>query len=99
MALSWLKADEDGVYLTVRVQPQASQTAIVGLLDNALKIRLTSPPLNGAANKALVAFLAKQLQRPKSSLKILHGHRNRIKSLWIQGADEKSVRSALGNLK
>lgn len=99
MALSWLKADEDGVHLTVRVQPRSSQTTIAGLFDNALKIRLTSPPLSGAANEALLAFLAKQLQRPKSSIKILHGHRNRIKSLWIQGADEKSVRSALGNLK
>tara|TARA_B100000745_G_C19978636_1_gene331452 strand:- start:216 stop:515 length:300 start_codon:yes stop_codon:yes gene_type:complete len=99
VALSWLKADEDGVYLTVRVQPQASQTAIVGLLDNALKIRLTAPPLNGGANEALVAFLAKQLQRPKSSIKLSHGHHNRIKSLWIQGVDEKTVRSALGNIE
>lgn len=99
MALSWLEADEGGVHLTVRVQPRSSQTAIAGLLDNALKIRLTSPPLNGAANEALVAFLAKQLQRPKSSIKILHGHHNRIKSLWIQGVDEKAVRSSLGNLE
>lgn len=99
MALSWLWADEDGVHLTVRVQPRAGQTGIAGLLDNALKIRLTAAPVDGGANEALVTFLAKRLRRPKSSIKILHGQRSRIKSLWIQGTDEKAVRAALGNIE
>ena len=99
MALSWLWADEDGVHLTVRVQPRAGQTGIAGLLDNALKIRLTAVPVDGGANEALVTFLAKRLRRPKSSIQILLGQHSRLKSLWVEGLDEKAVQSALGDIE
>ena len=95
MALSWFSPDSDGAFLKIRVQPRAGRTEVVGPHGSALKIRLAAPPVDGAANTALVAFLAKRLGRPKASVEIRRGHKGRIKSVWVQGLDEQTARAAL----
>ncbi len=73
----------EGLVLSVRVQPKASRNAIRGVHGEALKIALTAPPVEGAANKALIAFLAKSLHIPKASIEILSGHTSRSKRLLL----------------
>jgi len=97
VALSWIVQDEAGIRLSVRVQPRASRTEVAGLHDGALKIRLASPPVDGAANKALVAFLAKRLGVPKSDVLIAHGQRGRLKSIRVRGLQLSSALERFGD--
>ncbi len=82
--------------LAVRVQPRAKNNAIVGWEGGALKIRLTAPPVEGKANKALVDFLAERLALSKSAVTVLSGHGARQKTVEISGLGEEEVRSRLG---
>ena len=68
---------------TVRVVPRASQSAIVGELDGALKVRIASPPVDGAANAELVKVLAKGFKVSKSEVEILAGHASKTKQVKI----------------
>ncbi len=71
--------------LSVRIQPRASKNEIVVQSDGSLKIRLTAPPVDGAANEALIAFLAKVLRVSRSQIEILSGHTSREKRVRIGG--------------
>ncbi len=71
--------------LAVRIQPRASKDEIIVQSDGSLKIRLTAPPVNGAANEALIAFLAKVLRVSRSQIEILSGHTSREKRVRIAG--------------
>ena len=81
--------------LKIIVQPKASKNEITGLHDDALKLRLTTPPIEGRANKAVIAFLAKRLHLPKSSISIKSGLQNRNKQLLILGCKEYKARHIL----
>ena len=81
--------------LKIIVQPKASKNEITGLHDDALKLRLTTPPVEGRANKAVIAFLAKRLHLPKSSISIKSGLQNRNKQLLILGCNEENARQLL----
>lgn len=77
-----------GAALVVRVQPRASRDEIVEIQnDGTVKIRLKSPPVDGQANIALVQFLAKILDVPKTSLEIIAGQAGRQKIVTIFGVD------------
>ncbi len=76
-----IKRQKDGFLISVYVQPKAARNAVAGLHDQALKIRLTAPPVDGAANKMCRQFLAKQLNVPKSALQIASGHSSRRKTI------------------
>lgn len=95
MTAHWIAPTEDGVRITVRVQPRASRTEVAGPLGNALKIRLASPPVDGAANRELVAFLSKRLRRPKSAITIRSGERGRLKTVLVHGIDPPRAHAAL----
>lgn len=77
---------KDGVILTVHVQPQSSTTECVGIHGHALKIRVTAPPVDGAANDELIHFLARQLSIPSTSVRIHSGAGGRHKRVLIKGA-------------
>jgi uncharacterized protein len=88
-SLPWT-ADADGLTLAVRATPRASRTEIVGIQTQvdgltALAIRVASPPVEGAANDALVAFLAKQLGIPRSAIRLRSGSQGRLKIVRIEG--------------
>jgi uncharacterized protein len=82
--------------LAVRVQPRAKTNAVVGWAGAALKVRLTAPPVEGKANKALVELLADLLQTSKSAVTIVSGHGARGKVVEITGLDESEIRLRLG---
>jgi uncharacterized protein (TIGR00251 family) len=82
------------VRFSVRVQPRASSTEIVGLHGDAMKIRLAAPPVDGAANNALVDFLAAVFNVPRRDVRILAGESGRSKIVEIQGVTEHAVRAA-----
>lgn len=92
----WLQQRPDGVVISLYVQPRASRTEIVGEQSGALKIRLTSPPVDGAANKLCCEFLAKRCAVPKRAVTLLSGETSRHKRLLIAGGDASAVAAALG---
>lgn len=76
---------EDGLVLNLHIQPRASRNEVCGVQDNALKIRLTSPPVDGAANKLCREFLAELFRVPKSAVEIVSGETSRHKRVRIKG--------------
>jgi len=82
---------EDGVTFAVRVVPRASRNEIVGIHGDALKIRVTAPPVEGRANEALVAFLAKRLGVRKSQVEIVAGATSRRKMIRVIGLVAQEV--------
>jgi len=75
----------NGCTLSVRVHPGAKRNAITGTHADALKISLTTPPTDGRANAALIAFLAERLNIPRASIELLTGHTSRSKTLRLTG--------------
>jgi uncharacterized protein (TIGR00251 family) len=69
----------------VRVQPRASCTEVAGRHGGALKVRLTAPPVDGAANEALLRFLAERLDVPRSAVRIEVGTTGRAKVVAVEG--------------
>ncbi len=83
------------VRFTVYVQPWASRSEVAGVHRDAVKIRLAAPPVDGAANRELVTFLAKKLGVPKSAIRIVSGERGRRQILEVSGITVRSVREAM----
>ena len=81
--------------LSLYVQPRASRNELAGLHGDGLKLRLTTPPVDGKANKAVVSFLAKLFKIPKSAIIIKSGLQSRSKKVLLSGLDEHEVRRLL----
>ena len=79
------------VRFSVRVQPRASKTEIAGLYGDALKIRLSAPPVDGAANEELVEFLARIFRVSRRDVTILAGEGSRSKIVEIRGVTARQV--------
>ena len=82
-----------GVKFGVHVQPRASRTEIAGIHGSALKVRLHSPPVDGAANQALVEFLSARLGVSKRAVSIVAGHSSRAKIVQVEGVSAASIQS------
>lgn len=83
----------DGLAFKILVQPRSSKNMIVGLMGEALKIKLTAPPVDNAANKLCIAFLAGRLGVSKSTLQIIAGHTSRTKQILLRyGADDTTAK-------
>ena len=79
-----IKESPEGIRFKAFIQPRSSKNEIVGLHGDALKIRLTAPPVDNAANKMCIKFLAKTLGIPKSSIDIASGHTSRTKQILLR---------------
>jgi uncharacterized protein (TIGR00251 family) len=90
-----LRETPSGVELTVRVIPRARKTGIAGTRGDALLVRLAAPAVEGAANKALVEFLATLLKLPRRSIQLVAGDHARQKRLLISNLSVEAVRSRL----
>ncbi|MDE0767116.1 MAG: DUF167 domain-containing protein [Opitutaceae bacterium] len=86
----------DPTLLSVKVIPNASRNQIVSWENDTLKIRIQSPPLDGKANKALIAFLSKQTQLSKSRIAIQRGETGRQKWIAFSGIDRTALLQRLG---
>jgi uncharacterized protein (TIGR00251 family) len=84
-----------GVRFAVRVQPRASRSEVAGLHGNALKVRLQAPPVEGAANAALVDFLAGVFGVPRRAVRIVTGETSRSKVVEVDGVDAATVKRLL----
>ncbi|MFN2315266.1 MAG: DUF167 domain-containing protein [Gemmatimonadales bacterium] len=94
--MTWLAAFDGGVRLQLYIQSRASKTEIAGVHGDALKIRLAAPPVDGAANEALVRFLSEQLGVPRSDVILVAGMSGRRKTVMVEGVGEEQVRRRLG---
>ena len=92
------RAADGSLLLRLHVQPRAAHDQVAGLQGEALKLRLTSPPVDGKANKAVIATLARLLELPKSSLTLRSGLQSRSKTVRIENADEAQLRARLQTL-
>jgi uncharacterized protein (TIGR00251 family) len=81
----------ESVSFRVKVAPRASRSAIQGLHAGALKVSLTAPPVEGAANQALCELLAKQLGVAKRAVEIVQGQSARLKTVRVTGVSAEAV--------
>jgi uncharacterized protein (TIGR00251 family) len=86
----------DGAIIELAVQPRAARTELTGIHDGALRLRVTAPPVDGAANAAVLDYLARQLGVSRSKLEIVGGQTSRRKRVLVRGLDEHDVREQLG---
>lgn len=91
-----LEVREGSLVFGVRVLPRSSRSEVVGEHDGALKVKLTAPPVGGAANRELVRLLAKELGVPKGAVRIVGGEASRTKRVAVTGVDEAGFRSVCG---
>ena len=94
--MSVIQSADDGIFLRVRVQPRASVERVEGVQGDHLRMRLTAPQIDGAANKACVAFLAKTLGVSRARVRIHAGVKSRDKLLHIFGLTPTQAAEALG---
>ncbi len=93
--MSFVSAVPGGVRLRIRVQPRASRTEVAGPHGGELRIRLQAPPVDGAANDALVRFLAGALGVPRSAVEIVSGLAARRKTVAVRGIGEAAAERLL----
>ena len=85
--------------LTIRVVPRASKPGLVVEADGSLKVRLKSPPVEGAANAELLDVLADAFGVPRRALTITGGAHSRTKRVRLEGLDEQDVAAVMARLK
>jgi len=84
-----------GVRMALKVVPGASRDRVVGVLGDALKVAVSKPPADGAANKAVVKLLAKHLGLPEASITITRGHTNPRKEVLVAGLSPAELAARL----
>jgi uncharacterized protein (TIGR00251 family) len=94
-----IRETPDGIDLDVRVIPRARRTAIEGVREGALLVRLAAPPVDEAANDLLVAFLADLLAVPRRAVRIVAGARGRRKRLAVAGVTAAHVEQRLASAR
>ena len=92
---SYLHTQPDGVLLSLKVQPRASSNAVVGPAGDELRVRVTAPPVDAAANEALVRFLAEHLDCPRNRVELVRGHTSRHKVVKIYGLQAEEITARL----
>lgn len=95
----YIRDHPQGIIFKIYVQPRSSKNRITGLHGDAVKIKLTAPPIDGAANKMCIQYLAKCLDVKKSSLDILTGHTGRTKHVLLRTTEESAGPSNRKQLK
>ena len=92
---NFLRKISGGTLLAVKLQPRASKNEIGAPLGDELKIKVTAPPVDAAANQALVEFLAEKLGCSRGQVELIRGHTSRHKTLMLHGCSMDSVLQAI----
>jgi uncharacterized protein (TIGR00251 family) len=95
---AFLRIQADGVLLSVKLQPRASANEIGDALGSELRIKVTAPPVDAAANEALIKLLAQQLDCPRNRVELLRGHTSRHKIIKLHGLTAEDVLKSLGKV-
>ncbi len=85
-----------GARLTLRVQPRARRSEIGDWQGDVLRVRVTAPPMEGEANVAVIALLAKRLRVPRSAITLVHGYASRNKVVQVEDLTLEEARIRLG---
>lgn len=83
---SWLQRHPDRITLALRVQPRASRDEVAGIHGDRLKVRISAPPVDGAANRHLCRYLADLFDVPAASVRLVRGESGRDKTVEVAGA-------------
>lgn len=92
----WIKEKNGCLFVRIHLQPRASKNEIAGIHGDSIKLRLTSPPVDGAANSHTIEFFAKKLGVQKSKITIVSGEKSRHKTLKVAGISLEEAVTALG---
>ena len=95
----FLRVHDDGVLLALKVQPRASRTAFGEPLGGELRVKVSAPPVDSAANDALIELLAQTLQCSKSRVELLRGQTSRHKLVKLHGFTPAEVLAAIGRAR
>ncbi|MFP5392590.1 MAG: DUF167 domain-containing protein [Gammaproteobacteria bacterium] len=97
MIPAWCSAQPGALRLAVQVTPNAKKTEVIGVQDDALKLKLQAQPIEGKANEALIKYLAKTLGVPRGAVTITHGATSRRKLVEVASSslDPESVSALL----
>lgn len=93
---AYLRVQPDGVLLSVKLQPRAAKNQIIGAQADELKIQVTAPPVDSAANEALVEFLAEKFDSGRNRIEIIRGHKSRHKVIKLYGFAPEEILQKIG---
>mgnify|MGYP000895682857 CR=1 FL=1 len=93
---TWITPNATGVSLNLKVQPRASSTGIGTPVGDQLKVKVTAPPVDAAANEAVIELLAELLKCPRGSIQILRGQTSRNKVVRVSGIEATVAVARLG---
>jgi uncharacterized protein (TIGR00251 family) len=93
---SYLRSQPDGVRLFIKLQPRASANEIGEALGNELRVKVTAPPVDSAANEALVRLLAEVLGCPRNCVELVRGQTSRHKAIRVRGMTAEDVVRRIG---
>lgn len=88
---AYIRTQAEGVLLAIKLQPRASRNEIGEVLGLELKVKVTAPPVDAAANEALVVLMAKALGCPRNCVELLRGHTSRHKTVRILGLKPEQI--------
>ena len=94
-----IRENHQGIVFKVFVQPRSSKNMIVGLHAGSLKVKVTAPPVDGAANRMCIQFLAKCLSVSPSSLAMITGHNSRTKTILLKAEQSPPSTAEITHLK
>jgi uncharacterized protein (TIGR00251 family) len=90
-----IRETPEGVEVRLHVQPRAKRSEFAGTHDGALKLKVAAPPVDDAANRAVVDFFASLLDVPKARVRIVSGLKSRDKKIFIEGIPRDRILAAL----
>jgi len=97
MNLPWLRVVPGGVELALKVQPRARRDEIGEPLGNELKVKITAPPVDSAANEALIELLAGKLDVPRGAIRLVRGQTSRHKVVFVANVSPETVSAGLNS--
>jgi uncharacterized protein len=92
----FLRVQTDGILLSIKLQPRASANEIGKPLGAELRVKVTAPPVDAAANEALLKLLAKRLECPRNHVELVRGHTSRHKTVKLYSLAATTVLERLG---
>ena len=93
-----LKESKKGLTFDIQVIPHASRAEIAGVQEGAFKVKVTAPPVEGAANEACIKLLAKELGLKKSQMEISSGTKSRKKTVMIKDISKEELQIKINNV-
>jgi hypothetical protein len=93
-----LKESKKGITFDIQVIPHASRAEIAGVQEGAFKVKVTAPPVEGAANEACIKLLAKELGLKKSQMEISSGAKSRKKTVMIKDISKAELETKINNI-